>query len=135
MMGDMNIKFDKTLWFETNHCSGKHYFLGNPHTFIGRMMAWCPTKQVSFFVSKKDISECSNESSYWINEFLFGTEPESPLDEYGDVDFESPDYKKWKEEIKLFHETGYWNEMERKCEKCNEILLRSEDTTMFRKCT
>ncbi|OCA92605.1 hypothetical protein [Pseudobacillus wudalianchiensis] len=41
-----NIEFEKELWFELEgHCEGKHYIVGNPHTFNGRISAYCPQKE------------------------------------------------------------------------------------------
>lgn len=106
-----NPNFDENLWFTMgSHCEGKHYLLGNPHTFVGRMWAWCPNKEVSFFVSKSGIDECSTETNYWIQGFLAGNEPEPKPDENGDVDFESEEYKEWLKKVENFKETGNWKD-------------------------
>lgn len=107
----MNIvpQFDENLWFMMeNHCEGKHYLLGNPHTFKGRISAWCPQKKASFFFSKSEIGECSNEAHYWIKGFLAGNEPEPKTDENGDIDFESEEYKNWLKKVEDFRKTGIW---------------------------
>jgi hypothetical protein len=104
-------KYDEKLWFTMgSHCEGKHYLLGNPHTFVGRMLAWCSQKEVSFFVSKSAIDECSVEAKYWIEGFLKGNEPEPPTNENSDMDFESEDYKNWLEKIEEFRQIGVWKD-------------------------
>ena len=105
-----DVIYDEKLWFELRRCPGKHYLLGNPHTFRGRIMAWCPTKEKSLFVSKQDMIHVSPESQYWIAGFLAGNELAPPVNAESVVDYESAAYKHWQEEIAEFHHTGYWNE-------------------------
>lgn len=107
----MNIEaptYDEALWFHHRGCTGKHYLLGNPHTFPGRMQAWCPMKGRSFFVSKAEMLEASPESKYWVSGFLAGAEPEPPKNAERDVDFESQEYKKWEQRVAEFHQSGSW---------------------------
>ena len=107
-------EYNSSLWFTMgSHCDGKHFIVGNPHTFPGRFLAWCPEKQVSFFASKVEIEEMSTESRYWIQGFLSGNEPEPPCDETGDVDFESKDYALWSEKCEAFAVTGSWQTQEK----------------------
>jgi len=100
---------DEALWFHHLGCSGKHYLLGNPHTFPGRMLAWCPLKKKSFFVSKSEMLEASSEATYWVSGFLAGAEPEPPLNADKDVDFESSGYKRWEQLVTEFRQTGSWS--------------------------
>lgn len=104
-------EFDEKLWFTMGDCcSGRHYLLYNPHTFVGRMGAWCPLKKVQFCVSKSEVEECSSEARYWIEGFLKGNEPDAPLDDFGDyVPDEDPRFKRWRENIKQFSLNGHWN--------------------------
>lgn len=102
---------DEKLWFEYEVCEGKHYMIGNPHTFKGRMFAWCPKKERSFFISKSEILNMSVECEYWVKGFLCGNQPEPPTDSAGDVDFESKEYKAWTSKVEDFENSGYW-EME-----------------------
>jgi len=97
-------KFDENLWFEHKECKGKHYLIGNPHTFTGRMYAYCPIKKQTFCISKSEIGEKSTETEYWIKGFLCGNEPSPP----SDIDLESKVYKKWIDKIKKFKMTGDW---------------------------
>lgn len=76
---------DPVLWFTTGHCEGRHYLLGNPHTFPGRLSAWCPSMRRGFSVSKSEIAECSNETTYFVKGFLSGQEAGAPSDEAGDL--------------------------------------------------
>src|SRR4051812_45423141 len=101
-------EFDVRLWFSTGSCcSGPHYLLGNPHTFPGRMTAWCPNRQVTFYVSKSEIEDCSTEASYWIAGFLAGSEPDAPRDQQGDyLPDDDPEYQRWQAAIPQFLETG-----------------------------
>jgi hypothetical protein len=103
-------KYDERLWFTIGeHCAGQHFILGNPHTFPGRMMAWCPRKGTSFFFSKREVETASAEAMAWIDGFLAGNEPAPPVAEDGDVDFASDAYKQWTQEVERFHETGMWS--------------------------
>jgi len=110
-MADVS-EIDEKLWFTMKkHCAAeKHYLIGNPHTFRGRMLGWCPQKKTSFFVSKAEMEECSTETQYWISGFLSGNEPEPPANSERDVDFESAEYKDWLNKIKKFRETGLWED-------------------------
>lgn len=103
-----NIKYDENLWFEHKGCKGKHYLIGNPHTFAGRMWAYCPIKDKTFFVSKTEIENMSSQSEYWIKGFLIGNQPAPPTDENDDVDYESKDYLDWTKKVEIFNETGVW---------------------------
>jgi hypothetical protein len=132
MKGD--LEFDENLWFSHKGCDGKHYLIGNPHTFYGRILAWCPKKETSFCVSISEIVNMSDYSKYWIDGFLRGNEPEPPTNSVGDVDFESKEYNKWGEEIELFNRTGYWYSASRNCEICGEEILKSEPDETCKNC-
>lgn len=101
-------QYDENLWFEHKGCAGKHFLIGNPHTFPGRILAFCPKKDKTFFVSKNEIGNMSQQSDYWIKGFLIGNQPEPPTDENDDVDFGSKEYIEWTKKVKLFNETGDW---------------------------
>ncbi|HEU5379847.1 MAG TPA: hypothetical protein VFV38_30865 [Ktedonobacteraceae bacterium] len=119
--------YDEQLWFIQEGCDEKHYLQGNPHTFPGRMAAWCPKQQQGFCVSKSEIQECSVAARYWIQGFLSGNEPAYPTDDEG-YPLESeddPQIKKWRAAIQLFAKTGVWVRQERVCEQCGEELLPS----------
>ena len=103
--------FDDQLWFLMGeHCEGKHYILGNPHTFPGRFLAWCPCKQVSFFASLAGVENCSVESRYWFQGLLHGSEPSPPRNSEGDIDFDSLEYAEWLKRCEDFRATGYWDD-------------------------
>ena len=100
-------QFDKYLWFTVGEsCEGRHYVLGNPHTFPGRMLGWCPNKQTSFCFSKSEVDDAAPETRAWIEGFLAGSETEPPFNTDGDVDFDSPKYKKWLEDMRDFRLSG-----------------------------
>ena len=102
------IDYDVNLWFYHKGCEGKHFLFGNPHTFPGRMWAWCEVKKRSFFVSKSEMGECSEQTTYWVKGFLAGNQPDAPTDENGDVDYKSAEYKNWLRKLEEFEETGFW---------------------------
>lgn len=103
--------FDEKLWFTMgSHCEGKHYLIGNPHTFFGRMWAWCPNKERTFFVSKAEMEDYSVEASYWIQGFLTGNQPEPPYKKDETLTFESVEYQNWLKKVEKFNETGYWED-------------------------
>ncbi len=127
----MNVApdFDEQLWFTMGDCCpGKHYLIYNPHTFPGRMGAWCPVKRVSFCVSIAEVEECSSEARYWIEGFLKGNEPDAPMDDYGDyVLDDDPRYEQWRENVKQFSLTGYWKPDEkplRELSRFQGIIIR-----------
>lgn len=120
------IDYDEKLWFYHHNCEGKHYMIGNPHTFYGRMWAWCPKKERTFFVSKGDIEEQSEATHYWVKGYLYGNQPEPPLGKLDMIDFESEQYHKWQEAVALFIDTGYWTSDPETCENCGRQLLNSE---------
>ena len=128
--------FDENLWFILGDCCpGKHYLLYNPHTFPGRMRAWCPNKQLGFNVSKSEIKECSLEAHYWIQGFLSGNEPDAPRDENGDyLADDDPNYERWRAAIKQFPETGLWVVQDRTCEVCGQELLPTQPGMTCPKC-
>ena len=98
--------FKESQWFTYKGCSGRHFILGNPHTFRGRMMGWCPLKERSFFFSKSEVEEDSSEAAAWIEGFLAGNEPPPPRNGKGDVDFESAEYLAWAERAAEFRASG-----------------------------
>ncbi|WFE36208.1 hypothetical protein [Micromonospora sp. WMMD975] len=75
---------DPHLWFDTERC-GRHYLLdGNPHTFAGRMLAYCAERGIRTAVSRGEIGACSEQTRYFVRGFLSGNEPAPP--ESGDIE-------------------------------------------------
>ena len=128
--------YDEKLWFTMrSHCAGRHYLLFNPHTFPGRMGAWCPTKQVTFYVSKSEMESCSPEAHYWMMGFLAGNEPAPPRGEDGGyLADDDPQMERWRAAIRQFPETGIWVVSERFCERCGEPLLPTQPGLKCPKC-
>ncbi|WP_138754104.1 hypothetical protein [Paenibacillus sinopodophylli] len=122
-----NHDLDNELWFNfKEHCSGKHFIVGNPHTFHGRISAYCPQKDVFFNVSLREIDEMPLTTKYWIKGFLVGNEPACPVDDEGDVFPRThEEFIHWDKNIKLFHKTGYWYSGDRNCGVCGLKLLNS----------
>ena len=104
--------FDKKLSFNHKGCEGPHYFLGNPHTFPGRILAWCPVKKQSFCVSKSEISNCSVEAEYWLKGFLIGNQPAPPLSNDKNPELTEKEIKNWKRKLTRFENEGTWEQEE-----------------------
>jgi hypothetical protein len=129
-------EFDEALWFLDEECTGKHYVLGNAHTFRGRIQAWCPTKEKSFFISSSEISECSRETKYFIRGFLAGQEPAPPVDDQGHLlPPEDEDFCAWRHATAQFRDTGLWVDRIRFCDRCGVRLLPSTPTEACHQCT
>lgn len=123
---DDEKKIDPALWFTLANCEGRHFVLYNSHTFHGRLTAWCPNKGRSVNVSKSELQTSSEETKYWLKGFLAGNEPEPPRNGAGTVEaVDSEPFRRWLRAVELFAETGYWYEGERRCEKCDQVLLPS----------
>jgi hypothetical protein len=69
---------DPDLEFKSTHCGGWHFLVGNPHTFTGRMAAWCQDQQIEIAVSLSEMTYVSLGASFWIKGFLSGSEPPPP---------------------------------------------------------
>ena len=122
-------EYDENLWFTMGDCcAGKHYLLYNSHTFPGRMGAWCPLKEVTFCVSKSEMTELSSQAVYWVKGFLAGNEPDAPTDKNGDyLPEDHPRYQHWRAEIEQFPETGYWKFFAYLCEECGAQASLTQD--------
>ena len=107
---DVDPPVNESLWFIPNNCEGKHYLQGNPHTFTGRMSAWCPRRRTGYFISANEITEASPEARAWVAGFLVGNEPTPPLDENGQTDFGSAEYDCWAQQVEAFHRSGQWTD-------------------------
>jgi hypothetical protein len=105
---NIEIEYDKSLWFHFDGCKGRHYLIGNPHTYPGRIWAWCPHEACTFFVSKSSMTKMSVKAEFWIKGFLCGSEPAPPVNKNGEVNFSSKAFLKWKEKTEAFYETGIW---------------------------
>ncbi len=102
---------DRALWFEPGCCGdGMHFLHYNPHTFPGRMGAYCAAHDRTFAVSLSEIERASGEAHYWIRGFLSGNEPPPPLepDELEVDDLADPRLDAWRRAVGEFRETGAW---------------------------
>jgi len=101
---------DPELWFECrNHPGERDYILREPwQTFPGRIHAWCQTDQVSFRVSKSDMTGTLSEATrYWVDGFLVGNTPRQP-----DVDdFDDPAVVAWRSKAERFLVDGVWQQL------------------------
>jgi hypothetical protein len=93
---------DTDLEFRSTHCDGWHFLVGNPHTFPGRMAAWCQNQQVEITVSLDEMTYISLGASFWIKGFLAGSELAPPTSD-------SPsDEAAWEEARREYRSTGIW---------------------------
>jgi len=102
---------DRALWFEPGCCDdGRHFLHYNPHTFPGRMGAYCDAHDRTFAVSKSEIERCSAEAVYWVRGFLSGNEPAPPLDAdgYEIDDLDDPRWQRWRDAVEEFRHSGAW---------------------------
>jgi hypothetical protein len=93
---------DPDLEFKSTHCGGWHFLVGNPHTFKGRMAAWCQEQQREIVVSLGDMTYVSLGASFWIKGFLSGNEPPPP--ELDDPTSEAA----WDAARREFRSAGEW---------------------------
>jgi hypothetical protein len=127
---ELPADIDPDLWFDSVRC-GRHYLVeGNPHTFRGRMWAYCVEKEIYTRVSKNEIQRCSREAEYFVRGYLSGNEPDPPLMEDKDLlDENDSRMNRWRQAVELFRETGNWIEAQRSpCSLCGAELLPSEST-------
>jgi hypothetical protein len=111
---------DERLWFEAS-CGGRDFLVGNPHTFTGRMAAWCPHQRRGYNVSLSELGEMSDGSRYFIRGFLSGSEPGPPYGAHGDLG--PADEKAWQAALHRFHQTGLWYGRWTTCRTCGCVLL------------
>jgi hypothetical protein len=111
-----DIEWDERLWFEAS--CGNRDFLGmdNPHTFLGRMSAWCPDRNVWYRVSLAGMGEMSDEARYFVKGYLAGSEP-------GFDAVDGPDFVAWETAVRRFRGTGEWYGRWGTCESCGCVLL------------
>lgn len=118
---DPDAELDEELWF-IGSCGKRDLLTGNPHTFRGRISAWCPAERVGYNVSLDEITEMSTASRYFIKGFLAGNEPEPPEpDDQGNEDPE--DLTAWRAAVHRFRSTGNWLGRWRTCDVCGCVLL------------
>jgi hypothetical protein len=93
---------DPDLEFKGTHCDGWHFLVGNPHTFTGRMAAWCQNQQIEITVSLEEMTYISLGANFWIKGFLSGSEPAPP-------ELESPAAEAaWEAARREYRSTGEW---------------------------
>lgn len=116
---------DPELWFDTEQC-GRHYLLdGNPHTFPGRMYAYCAERGIRTRVSKGEISDCSAQTRYFVRGFLSGNEPAPPESDSPTA----PAPLAWSDAVARFRDTGYWNDVDANADAPGAVDTdRSEET-------
>jgi hypothetical protein len=100
---------DATLWVRTVGCEEPDYLFGNPHTFPGRMHAYCPHESRDYAVSFDEIVDCSNEARWWAIGYLAGNEPAPPRTAEGDyVAPDDPRFQRWSRAAREFRARGVW---------------------------
>jgi hypothetical protein len=100
---------EHALWIKTaKHPDHADYLIGNPHTFRGLILAFCPVSQRQFSLYKEDIDVMSDEASAWVRGFLAGSEPAPPDDQGLSADDWERAVTTWEELTRRYRETGRW---------------------------
>lgn len=101
---------NRMLWFRSSLCGEVDYLEeGNPHTFPGRMPAWCPHRGIGYLVSLSDLREASAEAQLWARAFVLGNEPHYPVGYEGTYDDEAdPRMQAWRAASRAYQENGVW---------------------------
>lgn len=96
------------LWFTSPLCGGRDYLAEvNPHTFPGRLEAFCPHESRSYSVSLADLVGASRECLIWAQAFVVGNEPDPPNGP-GIAPEDHPGHPAWKAGCLQYQKTGYW---------------------------
>lgn len=111
---------DERLWFEAS-CGRRDFVVGNGHTFVGRLAAWCPHDRVGYNVSLGEMGEMSDECRYYVAGYLAGAEPGYPVDDDGE--FDEADHDAWRSALHRFRQTGSWYGRWGTCAVCGCVLL------------
>jgi len=111
-MSNLPKGVNEALWFESASCDGNDYLVeSNPHTFPGRMTAYCPhdVNHSYYNVSLSDLASCSDECRNWAHGFVVGSEPGSPLNDEGfELEEDSPALVSWQNARQTYAATGSW---------------------------
>ena len=111
-MDELPDDIDPALWIRCRRTDGRDYLVErNPHTFPGRMGAFCPHSEEhpDYNVSIGEAQECSPEARLWMRGFVAGNEPDAPLDSCGyELDESDPKVQAWDEARQGYLESGYW---------------------------
>jgi len=108
---DLPAEIDRRLRIRARHCDAPHYLVGNPHTFRGRISAWCVSACREITISKSDVIDPSAEAQIWIDGFLRGNEGPPPiLDDCTPGEVVERVEADWYERRQRFRETGVWTE-------------------------
>lgn len=102
---------DQRMWIRRTTCSGVDFLeRGNPHTFPGRMGAFCPHVNGGIFltISLDEILDSSMEARYFARGFIAGSEPGPPLNSDGFETDDENEYARWNEARAEYLITGYW---------------------------
>jgi hypothetical protein len=79
MPDDVPDDLDERLWFEQFGCTSRHFLMNGNPMILGVMWAFCPVERLVIRVSKSDLGAMSDEARYFVQGFLAGSEPESPV--------------------------------------------------------
>ncbi|MGB8651587.1 MAG: hypothetical protein WCD35_13115 [Mycobacteriales bacterium] len=107
MSTELPPDIDPELWFTCVQDSADRDYLYNAkwHTFPGRMPAYCPSRKVSFRVSKAELPDAlPTPTRYWVEGFIAGNMPRQP-----DVDDDQdPQMLQWEQQREQYFESGAW---------------------------
>lgn len=102
---------DESLWFEPEDGHGRDFlFVGNPHTYPGRMAAYCPHRAYPWFnVSLKELGNASEACKAFAQGFICGSEPAPPADDDGfELDEATAEYERWDRMRRQYRVSGEW---------------------------
>jgi hypothetical protein len=90
---------DRRLSFKSTARLGIHYFVGNPHTFPGRILAF-HEDGLELNVSPSEVIEASDFALVWMDGFLAGSEPAPPASD------DLKDEEAWQAKRDRYRRTG-----------------------------
>jgi hypothetical protein len=105
---DLPDGIDAELWFEMDGCPGRHYLLDDSPGILGRMSAYCPTRQDTTRVSKVELTVFSGATAYFVRGFLAGSQLPPPVDKEGLLVQDQAVVEEWRTAAKVYRETGAW---------------------------
>src|SRR5215467_14722015 len=103
---DLPDYVDPELWFEMEGCTGRHYLLDDSPGILGRMYFYCPTRQETTRVSKREMTAFSQATAYFVRGFLAGSQPPPPVDEDGLLVSDQTVVEAWRTAAAEYRETG-----------------------------
>ena len=99
-MSELPAEVNQELEFRSGDCEGRHFLIGNCHTFPGRMNYWCDRRQRTLCVSRSEMTWLSETAAAWVDGFLAGSEPRPPESD------DAHEEEQWQRAREHFRSTG-----------------------------